>query len=861
MNLSAKIYPIALLLLSTSLVAQINPVRLAVSRMEKGKWDAARQLLIKSIKKDSLNSESKYFLSLWFIDTKNPDRQIDSAYLYAAAALQDFGKRDQRGKDRMVRYNLDSIALVEQLYRIDSLAFNRAKNSNTEVSYSDFIIRFSQSFFRNEAVELRDEVCYLDALKQNTEQAFKLYIERYPQSKRVSEATDRYDRLVFDNRTRDGKLSSYSRFVRDFANSPFYFTALQKIFEISTASGKGLDFEKFATEFPGNYWAKQAVDILFHKSKAQRNFPPHLLNDSLQNVMILESESWIPFFKNGKFGFMNLKGTERITERFSGIQESYTCGNIADEILITSEGLFARSGKKISPPVLTALDIGAGFLVVRDSTCNQLIHKSGRQFPMECFERASILLNRFIKTNSSRGVKLYALNGKLLTQDWNDIMEAEGLLLFKNQSKWLVCTPDHVALLADGHALPTTHVFDKITVIENHLLMVSNGSLEGILKPNLEFEIPLARQVLQSTPVGIIRKQNDSYNLASISKELEARQIRKMDFVGRWMVVYEDKNRLIYDLSLKKIIVPQSDSVWFDRSMALASISDSVTILFSSGLQYQLGKNQKVHFIPSPDTVRYFYTDLKNKKEVFAISSGLKLSTIEADDIESLTAETFKVTRKNKKFLFGLDGRQITNMDFDLMVKTKPTIIGLVKNRKFGLYETSRRKWIKPDFDRNLEQLTSQLLVAYQSSLAGVMDWNMKILVPFEYDEIKSWTDSVMWMRKGQYWSLRNIFTGEQHIDKVREFHNMMTDRREIVAMINREGYYGVISSRKGIILSPTFNDVVNVGSESDPVYFTEKRVEEAGISVVIYFDAAGNLIRKHVYEQDEYDRIYCNDN
>ena len=67
-----------------------------------------------------------------------------------------------------------------------------------------------------------------------------------------------------------------------------------------------------------------------------------------------------------------------------------------------------------------------------------------------------------------------------------------------------------------------------------------------------------------------------------------------------------------------------------------------------------------------------------------------------------------------------------------------------------------------------------------------------------------------------------------------------------------------MISNRRGVVIPIKFSDIVNVGSPESPVYFTEKHVPEASIFVVIYYDAKGILLRKDVYEHDDYDRIYC---
>ena len=78
---------------------------------------------------------------------------------------------------------------------------------------------------------------------------------------------------------------------------------------------------------------------------------------------------------------------------------------------------------------------------------------------------------------------------------------------------------------------------------------------------------------------------------------------------------------------------------------------------------------------------------------------------------------------------------------------------------------------------------------------------------------------------------------------------------------MHRENYYGIISNRNGLVIPPTFHDIINLGTAEMPFYFTEKSVEEAGIYVVIYYDHTGKLVRRQAYEEEDYDRIYCNAN
>jgi hypothetical protein len=80
----------------------------------------------------------------------------------------------------------------------------------------------------------------------------------------------------------------------------------------------------------------------------------------------------------------------------------------------------------------------------------------------------------------------------------------------------------------------------------------------------------------------------------------------------------------------------------------------------------------------------------------------------------------------------------------------------------------------------------------------------------------------------------------------------------ERIAIVQQDNAYGVIHSTKGMIIPLNFSDIVNVGSAEKPMYFTEKHVEEASVFVVIYYNHEGKFLRKEIYEQDDYEKIYC---
>nr|MCU0358899.1 hypothetical protein [Cyclobacteriaceae bacterium] len=94
--------------------------------------------------------------------------------------------------------------------------------------------------------------------------------------------------------------------------------------------------------------------------------------------------------------------------------------------------------------------------------------------------------------------------------------------------------------------------------------------------------------------------------------------------------------------------------------------------------------------------------------------------------------------------------------------------------------------------------------------------------------------------------------------ESISDFNWLRNDAEEKIIVIHQDSNYGVISNRRGTVLPASYSDIINLGSAVRPLYFTEKHVEEASIYVVIYYDASGKLVRRQVFENDDYDRIYC---
>ncbi|NJN42647.1 MAG: hypothetical protein HC811_10865, partial [Flammeovirgaceae bacterium] len=388
---------------------------------------------------------------------------LDSAYQYVLRSTASFNQTSDRDKERLQRFPLDSSILVDLRQEIDSAAFERAKSINTESAYISFIHEFSFAREKESAIELRNEVAYIDALKVNTYESFLAYVQRYPQSLRTAEAEQRYERLLYEAKTKDGKLTSLEAFLKEYPQTTYRPAVEKRIFEISTSSGDEKDFINFAKKYSTSEYVDAARDIVFHIARQNDTpFPSSLLNDSLRNIINLEKGYWIPIFRGGFYGFINDQGHDIITPKFKNINEDYLCGEISDDVLETSAGLISRSGEVIFKGAISkAEELGYGFVLVKTKNCTHLIHKSGRKFNNDCIADALIIAGRFLAVKTGLNWGLYAFNGnEILAPSYLSISAYNDLIILSRTEKKSLFTINEIIKVADGGKLIESMVFD-----------------------------------------------------------------------------------------------------------------------------------------------------------------------------------------------------------------------------------------------------------------------------------------------------------------------------------------------------------------------------------------------------------------
>ena len=837
--------------------AQTISERSALHSLQKQRWDKAYDQLSKILRKDSVNVTARYLLARYFFSPDNSGFNLDSAYHNVLLALTDFRYATPRTRERMRRIDIDSNTLVLYRGRIDSAAFQRAQASDTEQSYSYFLDHFPYAVQRVEAIYLRDEAAFREAARENTFQAFQQYVDRYPASTRVPEAKARYERLLFEAETGNGKLSQYENFLVRFPTSPYRSVVEKNIFEIRTASGLPKDFETFVERYPESRFSGKARSIYYHLlPEESRDVNRSMLTDSLREVLVQERSYLVPFLSNDRYGFMDQAGEEVIGAEASDIDLSYYCGNITEDVLVLPDKLVSRRGVPLLDGHVTSLEeLGNGFLLVETDQCLSVLHKSGFRIDSGCVDGARLVAGKFIALQKDKRLSLWTLTGRKLLEDWDEITGSGNVIQLHRDGIISLARAEDVAAMANREPLQIAGPFDQVKPWADGLLWVRTGEREGLLTASLSSHVPLEDGALQPAFFGAQRSGPDGITLYDQQGRLlqTVPDIRiRMPWIvirseGQWKIMREHG----------AISNAAYDSVAFHGPLLTAFTQDSVDIHFRHDVVKKLPRAVNLLFVAGIDSSSFIIAGQKDRKILYD-EKGNALFTVGYDKLQHTGNGTFSAVKKDKRGLITAEGKVILPMIYDAIGTVKDGTISLLKAMKFGLYDLSRGKLIAPEYNKNIISYNADILIACKDKACGLIGWDNKPLSNFEFSEIRFWNDSVALMRKDTRWMLYDIRKREPVMDDITALWFLRDTPFEKLVILKQGVNYGVISSSHGVVIPVNFSDIVNVGSPDVPLYFTEKHVEEASLFVVIYYAHDGRMLRKEVYEQDDYERIYC---
>jgi outer membrane protein assembly factor BamD (BamD/ComL family) len=859
-----SVLKIILLCAATSFCASVEAqttAGLALKNLERHKWQRAHELLSKALAKDSLNVTAKYVLAQYFFSEGNPEYDIDSAYQYILQAENDFANLPLKQLEKLRRFPLDSGILVGTRKKIEESAFIRTQLQASENAWNYFIQNYERSSLLRQAVSLRDSVAYSNAAAENTYESFQNFLQKYPDAKQTLRAKENYERLLFENKTADQTLTSFETFLAEYPNTPYRLQIEQTIFEYATASGEQESYIAFIRSYPRNAFVKKANNILFHLSSTSDTAwqsSEEFLDDSLQNILQLEKSYLVPFYRNKKFGFMDSDGNEIVSAIADSLGEVYLCGNIDKDFIALADRVIGLNGSVILNEKANDIDdIGFGFLFVESGGCAKVIHKSGFRIGEGCITDAKILNGKFVALKHKNRWSIWTMAGRRLREKIDDVIAFKDVICIKNNDRVRLLTAAKLAKLPSPPDNGGIHEYDAAAYWNSELILVRNGTQVGLLDQSLGTLVPLAAHRLNPYFSGVVASDTTGtcvYNFSGKKSEILQQVVTR----APWLATKDSLWSLIDPLTMHPFTVGY-DTIVFSGSFAIGIKKDSSVIFFNRHRFQRFRGPLNIEFVAGKDSLSFLTIEVDGRKTIYN-HLGQKLFSAAYDQIQYAGANLFIVTKRDKKGLVSQKGTIILAPAYDAIGTVQEGKVSLLKSMKFGLFDCMNKKLISPSYEKNLSPYNSRTIAAYKDGLYGFIDWNNKPLSKFEFNEIQYWNDTTALVKKNSQWMLyeirnRTILAGE--IKDVRFIRNKPGDK---LAIIYQGTNHGVIHSQEGTIIPVSFTDIVNVGSDEKPMYFTEKHVQEAAIFVVIYYNHFGHMLRKEVYDQEDYDKIFCHE-
>ncbi len=844
---------LVILLSGSGSYAQIAPEKLSAIK-DPSRWTKAGQSIRKAMAKDSLSPEPPYLLALFFFSPAHNTFHLDSADYY------------QRRSARLRMYRPatkksipDSGALIHLRVSIDSAAFARAKRLDTEAGYQSFITHYRRARQVPDAIDLRDEKGFSAATKSNTAKAFHAFLVKYPKSHRSKEARAKMDRLEFEEGTKDRKLASYQKFHKENPDNPHRPAAEKRIYEMMTAAGSPKALLKFVGDYPESRWSPRVRAILFSLQREGESVPGNQWkSDSLRKEKDFSSGYWVPVIKSGRYGFINETGKEVVSPRFESIPEGYRCGEIADRYLVTSRGLLARNGKMIwTGKIKDYDDLGLGFIYLATDSGGFVIHESGFRINTVPADDAMVIANRLIGINQNDHWSLLTLTGvPLIENEFDDVAVLDSVVQLTKNKKKILSTPSRISRVALGAEFKEDLVLDETRKWGDQHYWVRNGVLEGVLDANLKFIIPLDRQVLLKTTFGFLTTKGGSQYIQGI-KTLEGKGYKQVAELGSWLRMKDDGGRH-WLFERKKSTLTEGDSVWFRGRVAFLQLADSIRACLPDGRKVAFSLDAPVKLSVTPDSAAFMVLDDRKKKSVYDVKTGARLCSIEMDQVEPLSASLLLITKLGKKGLAKSDGKIVLAPEYDAIVSNGEQTFSLLRDKKFGWFDSKTGSLMKPLYDRNVKPYNAKLWLAYRDNGYGFVMPDGKPLGSSSWEEVSLWSDSVAWVKKDGTWKLMDIATQNIKLDNVRSFKFISENMPEKLAIVQQDKAFGVVSSRRGVVVPIQYTDVINLGTRELPLYYSERFITEAGITVIVYFDHRGKTVRSQALEADELEKITC---
>ncbi len=847
----------------------------ALNHVGKEKFEQAEELLYKAILKDSINAGENYALSILYFSDKYIGFNVDSTYKYILKSLVDYKYLEPKEIEKLERDDIDSILMVNQKALIENYAFALAKQDDRQTDYESYILKYPTSPKFDSALWYRNQRAYESAQKFNTWEEYLKYIEEYPLSERYAEAKTNYEKLIFEEKTADGKLASYTSFLSSFPSTPFRPAIERSIFNISTGDHSIGSYEQFIGEYPQSDVAALASKRIYFKNPtiAFSGIAANYLNkDSLQSLAAKEKEPLFVTFQDPYYVF-NAASGYKIEQEVTEVPQAYLCRMITGKMLLTTinsmTSILNKNGTIIytRPEIDQINQLGDGIVAYEINGKYGLIFQNGDEISDPVYDEVKVIQHRYIAYKLNNKWGLLSVNGIQMTGSKFDELENAGVLIkITLKDKFALMSPDYLIPYLDGEENAFNYKYSDLEILDHDLIMIYDGDKEGLITNELRPVVPTGKQVITVLDNGIILETDKGYKILNREPEINSSTIwNSVDYNDQWLAVKGKDGWKIISQSSDLVIENRADSMKILNSTTLLIHKNDTSIFhFSNNKKVILPEGSSYTILSSPPiqnskTANYYMiTDGKSKTLVNSSADTVTLPK-KYNTIAAIGKEYLVYTYRGKKGLLDTEGNTLLKPNFDGIANYNDGSLTVLNNGVLGLYNLSKGVNIPPEYDRSLRYYNDSLIIAHKDGKIGLITGDNKEFLPVKYSNISYFNDSVAWVMDSSRWHLMNIYSGDVILQNVTSFEPSPDSGIDYTKFTTTKGK-GILNSNNGMIINGTFTEIRNIGTLENPVFYAELFVNEALLYVVIIYNARGKILFRSAYTEEEYVKVICDE-
>jgi hypothetical protein len=241
---------------------------------------------------------------------------------------------------------------------ISSAHFIRAKQRNTEEAYQHFI---NQNVWAKEvetAVLLRDSSAFYSALNNKNSISMHNFMEKYPNSSFSEQAQDLFFKWQYEENTDPKNNASFVAFKANFPNNPYGANAEFQLYNFAKEKNTISGYQTFIKNNPNSIYTNEAWRFIYrihvtengmaNLSAFKKTYPNYPFQNEIDQEIKLLQTQLFPFVQNKLWGFMDQNGKKIIAPQFSFV-DFFSQGR-AQVLKNDKYGFIDVFGNEVIPP-------------------------------------------------------------------------------------------------------------------------------------------------------------------------------------------------------------------------------------------------------------------------------------------------------------------------------------------------------------------------------------------------------------------------------------------------------------------------------------------------------------------------------